>query len=345
MRDLSANHCSAHGETRGGGLRGSDRGRTGFTLIELLVVIAIIAVLIGILLPAIGAARRTARTTLCAANMRQMGLASAMYTGDFAGFIPGFSWKGGSQPQDTAFADLRMAPVDLQSVPNQAVDIMRRKSGNNAIPWEAPNWFSHLWFSHLVFLDYLSDNPEEAIAACPEDREQVERTETPVSNLPPAMIKRKYESSYEASVVTYSVDQEGGGFMPISQHEDRWSVFNREPQYLKNRRSAEVAFPGSKAHMFDTFDRHSQREDQFFFADNGRQPVLFFDASVSIRETRDSNPGFRPLDPTNPAPTEIINVVPGVGVERFTGYYRWTRGGLRGIDFGGKEVSTGQPRD
>jgi prepilin-type N-terminal cleavage/methylation domain-containing protein/prepilin-type processing-associated H-X9-DG protein len=61
----------------------SSRHPRGFTLIELLVVIAVIAVLIGILLPALSKARRSGMTTKCASNMHQIVVALVAYTSDF----------------------------------------------------------------------------------------------------------------------------------------------------------------------------------------------------------------------------------------------------------------------
>ncbi len=56
--------------------------RRGFTLIELLVVIAVIALLIGLLLPALGSARENGRKTRCLSNVRQLCLGANSYTGD-----------------------------------------------------------------------------------------------------------------------------------------------------------------------------------------------------------------------------------------------------------------------
>ena len=57
--------------------------RKGFTLIELLVVIAIIAILAAILFPVFAQAREKARQTVCASNLKQLGIAQQMYLQDF----------------------------------------------------------------------------------------------------------------------------------------------------------------------------------------------------------------------------------------------------------------------
>src|SRR5436309_3012216 len=83
---------------------------SSFTLIELLVVISIIALLIAILLPSLAGARETAKRTVCANNLRQLGQAFFHYANDFDGWYPA----------KAKFGDPSASIADLATVQNLA---------------------------------------------------------------------------------------------------------------------------------------------------------------------------------------------------------------------------------
>ena len=93
------------------------RRRYAFTLVELLVVIGIIAVLIGILMPALNAARRASLKTQCLSNMRQLGQAEFMYAAEYKGALatgrvgdPGAVAYGGQIKNGQLYAGLTALP-------------------------------------------------------------------------------------------------------------------------------------------------------------------------------------------------------------------------------------------
>src|SRR5262249_49784746 len=107
------------------------RARRGFTLVELLVVIAIIAVLIGLLLPAVQRVREAANRTQCANNLKQLGLGLHNYHDTYGTFPPAFVNKGPYGTTGYAFTH-GLAPFLLPYIEQQQL--------YNLYRWDVPSY-------------------------------------------------------------------------------------------------------------------------------------------------------------------------------------------------------------
>lgn len=348
---------SARGQRLGGIRAGTiGRERRGFTLLELLVVIAVIALLVAILLPAIGNARRAGRKAICQSNLKQLATSAASYGVDFKGFIYMFSWSSGNTP--TIYADLVPPGGIFASHAHsiQATEIIRLRSPSEPNFRQIGLWCPAIEYSHLVLLDYMSVSLPVPIVACPEDRPLL-LWQTDIAgfnagvfgNMQPTftgfeaniMRAKPYSSSYETPPATYDRSTPPNR---LSQSNATHYIYGiSSPTRFGPARFDQVSFPSLKVHLYDTHQRHGARP-LFFAHPDASQPILHFDSSVVERKTKDSGLGWQPNFPDRTQPTTIVyapyqyepRTSTGAATESFAGRYRWTRGGLKGVDFGGE---------
>jgi hypothetical protein len=331
----------------------------GFARVEAVALLFIMLVMAALLLASGSYERRTAMLNRDLANLRQIGAWTFAYANDFEDRHPSFS----SAP-NVPNPDLRAlaSGTPMKQAVGQAVDIIRRITGRHQFPVPF-NWVPHAFYTHLVLADYARRDLPDTTFVSTGDKYRLnwlddpinkydngfwQPFQTPESGSVPGSARRwPYSASFQTPPAWW--DRSITGFHVSQSTHMSYSV--PSGAVLGGQNMSNAVYPAQKVMLHDHGSWHVSRTPRYFAYEGSAVTVLMGDGAAALRVTSDSNVGWNPRQPSSARATVFAYFPskwepPVVDVarrsDRYTGHYRWTRGGIRGRDFDGPEVDTGQ---